>query len=1309
MMQSSSISSSSSGGAMKLSPLLAIFIVILHTPLACQAWTNTPLLSSTPSRLQQQQTLPHERNTIDGSGDNQKLMWWRQTILNVGRKRPTQLFASSNDDDYVSEHQDEAAIMEIADALISTTPSPQPPANNQVNGFVQKAQQAWTSPLNDAPPNDMPLNGDSISAAGGNTNTNTDIDANIYNEEEAKYLTLAKEAWTEFFSDQVSQEEFLNMALDAWRDASLVTTLQQDDAVVVGSLQSVEEEVQSDTTLFVEEQQVESEEHVEINGAQSDTASVEAQEALSFEEEEDNVETTTNEQKWGMPAFLSGLFSGSKKSSDAPAEASFAEENDEEDVPYGLRMKSSSASVLPPPSSSSAPAMDDIATTEKGGDYALNNKINSMKAKSLGEKQMTPPISKGVAPTLKSLDKKQIMPPPSPMNKGFTTPPMNKGVVKGKETSFSGGNKLSSTPTSFLNKGGTKKLGIQGKFAPKKLDIATKKKPQGKRGGLSFLKSDKLSKEYKADKNYNPLNKGVTVEKMKGLKIGQVSKAKSDDDTEASSEAHNKADKSKAPSNASDLPPATKLITAGMTAEEAEIIRKSRLLSEEETAALVEKASLEVTPVIVTEATEASPKVTPTAIISGMTAEEAERARMARLEISDKMKEKIKISAEKKGGVGNMPLKTIPLKGPMPKIPNTINVVSKGMPLKGGISAGAKQPKQPGKGLPFLKKSPSFGLDSTAKTTLPPLPLKEPKGDSDMKKGLSFPPLAKTSLGDAVTKKGFPPLPTLQKDASTIPMKGPIPKAAPSFSMEKKSLPPLPLKGKGNDAGMKKGMGLPPLAKKSFGDGAAAAAPGMKKGFPSAPLTIKGPMSKASHDEGGADESSAPKGHPLKGGVGMSMGEKQAGLPGKGMPFMKKAPSFSMENKTLPPLPLKGKGDDAGMKKGMGLPPLAKKSFGDGAAAAAAPGMKKGFPSAPMPMKGPMSKASDDEASGESESSAPKGHPLKGGVGMSMGEKQAGLPGKGMPFMKKAPGFSMENKTLPPLPLKGKGDDAGMKKGMGLPPLAKKSFGDGAAAGAPGAPGMKKGFPSAPLTMKGPMSKASDEASDDPSAPKGLPTSDVSKDLPRKGGISDTITESEVKAAKTKSNAVVFSPATPLISDGMTAEEAERIRLSRLQAEGETASKPVDEIVQPEDMPTTSKPLDETTSIKDTPTQITEGMTAEEAERARIARDTTTIDLAALQSRIQQLEDPKPTATPRPTINSKSVESADLALLKKTTALLVTKIDSALSHIDKLESKIEGLDEENLQLRRDNTELREELDDLKRTVALIDCLSEVGQ
>eukprot|EP00984_Skeletonema_dohrnii_P032380 scaffold26473_cov138-Skeletonema_dohrnii-CCMP3373.AAC.1 len=70
----------------------------------------------------------------------------------------------------------------------------------------------------------------------------------------------------------------------------------------------------------------------------------------------------------------------------------------------------------------------------------------------------------------------------------------------------------------------------------------------------------------------------------------------------------------------------------------------------------------------------------------------------------------------------------------------------------------------------------------------------------------------------------------------------------------------------------------------------------------------------------------------------------------------------------------------------MGLPPLAKKSFGD--VAAAPGGMKKGFPSAPMPMKGPMSKASDDEASDES--SAPKGLPLKGGMGMSMGEKQSG-------------------------------------------------------------------------------------------------------------------------------------------------------------------------------------------------------------------------------------------------------------------------------------------------------------------------------
>ena len=65
--------------------------------------------------------------------------------------------------------------------------------------------------------------------------------------------------------------------------------------------------------------------------------------------------------------------------------------------------------------------------------------------------------------------------------------------------------------------------------------------------------------------------------------------------------------------------------------------------------------------------------------------------------------------------------------------------------------------------------------------------------------------------------------------------------------------------------------------------------------------------------------------------------------------------------------------------------------------------------------------------------------------------------------------------------------------------------------------------------------------------------------------------------------------------------------------------------------------------------------------------------------------------------------------MKENTALLETKLGSVLSHIDKLESKVEALDKQNLQLRRNNEELREELDELKRTVALMDCLGEVGQ
>eukprot|EP00984_Skeletonema_dohrnii_P038476 scaffold41743_cov133-Skeletonema_dohrnii-CCMP3373.AAC.1 len=453
-------------------------------------------------------------------------------------------------------------------------------------------------------------NDGSSSSSSSSEDTGNDSSSNKDNEE-AKYLTVAKEAWSKFFSSQVSQEDYVTMALDAWRDASMVKLQDADNAVVKSQKE---------------------------DGAKSNIPSAGVK-------EENDVETTSTDKKEGAidagASFFSGLknslFPGSNKSSssDAPTltkggDSSAISEKNEEDVPYGLRAKSSSSDSVPPipsSSSSSAAPMKKSPVVKTGGNSdSLKNFINSVKmGKSLGEKQITPPplmkkgftpptksfgekqitppplMNKGVAPPMKSLGEKQITPPlmkkgltpptkslgekqitPPPLSikKGIAPPkqldttakkdwqgnrgglsflksdklskeykadknynPMNKavtvekikGIVKGKETSISSDKKISSTPPPSLDKGGVK-LGIQGKFAPKKLDTAAKKNWQGNRGGLSFLKSDKLSKEYKADQNYNPMNKAVTVEKIKGLKIGQTGNAKSDDDTEASSE-----------------------------------------------------------------------------------------------------------------------------------------------------------------------------------------------------------------------------------------------------------------------------------------------------------------------------------------------------------------------------------------------------------------------------------------------------------------------------------------------------------------------------------------------------------------------------------------------------------------------------------------------------------------------------------------------------------------------------------------------------------------------------------------------------
>jgi amino-acid N-acetyltransferase len=407
-----------------------------------------------------------------------------------------------------------------------------------------------------------------------------------------------------------------------------------------------------------------------------------------------------------------------------------------------------------------------------------------------------------------------------------------------------------------------------------------------------------------------------------------------------------------------------------------------------------------------------------------------------------------------------------------------------------------------------MKKAPSFSM-SMEKKSMPPLSMKGPWDGAT--KGLGLPPLAKKGFGDgAVGKTGFPSPPMQLKGAvgpisevsdggesvadddndsrapgPGLPLKGgistgvkqpeqaiksmPFMKKAPSFSMsmEKKSMPPLSMKGPWD--GATKGLGLPPLVKKGFGDGAVG-----KTGFPSPPMPLKGAVGPTSEVSDGGEsvadddnDSRAPgPGLPLKGGI--STGVKQPEQAIKSMPFMKKAPSFSMsmEKKSMPPLSMKGPVD--GATKGLGLPPLVKKGFGDGAVG------KTGFPSPPMPLKGavgPISEVSDggeSVADDDNDSRAPgPGLPLKGGI--STGVKQPEQTIKSMPFMKKAPSFSMsmEKKSMPPLSMKGPWD--GATKGLGLPPLAKKGFGDGAVG--------KTGFPSPPMPLKGavgPTSEVSD-------------------------------------------------------------------------------------------------------------------------------------------------------------------------------------------------------------------------------------------
>ncbi len=1215
--------------------------------------------------------------------------------------------------------------------------------------------------------------------SGSSSSSNTNNDSKDSNaNEEAKYLTVAKEAWSKFFSSQISQEDYVSMALDAWRNASSGK-----------SRQEVNDEVDAVSQL--------------------DTLSAGVDE-----------KTKTTEKKEGAAgaSFFSGLtkslFPGANKSTPSKSPAVKTGGNDGESSETSINSIKKGKSlgekkqVTPPP----------LPLLKKGVAPPM---------KSLGEKkqQITPTslplMKKGIVPPTKSLGKKQIMPPPLSIKKGIAPPkqldtaakknwqgnrgglsflksdklsaeykadknynPMNKAVtvekirgMKGKETSISGGKKQSSIPPPSLNKGGVK-LGIQGKFAPKKLETATKKNWQGNRGGLSFLKSDKLSADYKADKNYNPMNKAVTVEKISRLKIGLSGKAKSDDDTEESSE--NDIEEPKELEDDEQLEDATlesalELSSTPPNEAAAEASKIEKWNKESFKPTLKGSESAPATDTDVDEESELSEGKTTTISITDQGGTDVVNPGRAFIPAPRATEEKtgiggsVKFASTKLGFKGGMPLKGGAKKFDSPASGSAKLLASKSGLLKGSI--GAKKfgsssvdgflNKKGSKKIDFSLLKKGGGISKGSK-----LPLQKDGGVSPENegapnmglKGKGFPSKSINGLGANDMSKSSSPGAT-GNAKSTLTSKSAIPKSVQNDAVDTKKAAAKDnrasntvntaqssateliadgmtaeeaerirenrLQGEGNsssnsstrsaaneettsigieegmtaeeaensrnsrlvlsdslkenkeekaESGLKKKPSLPHFATKSTDT--TPPAPTMKKGFPSPPLKMKGPMSKASDDKASADDSSVSKGLSLKGG--MSMGEKRAGPTGKGMPFMKKSGSFSMEKKSLTPLPMKGKGDDGGLKKGMGMPPLAKKSFGDGATAP--PMMKKGFPSAPLKMKGPMSKASDDnddEASAD-DSTVSKGLPMKGG--MSMVKQQAGLPGKGMPFMKKSGSFSMEKKSLPPLPLKGKGDDGGLKKGMGMPPLAKKSFGDGATATAPV---MKEGFSSALLKVK-----------------EGFPSSSLTpKSVTKKGQLSKS--EKSLFASdlslKSKSSDdgkldLKSTKASPekLDKEGMTADEAEKIRKNRLLTEEERSSKVLDEFIQP-----------------DTSTAITEGMTAEEAERARLARDTTTIDLAVLQSRIRQL-DPASTATPRPTQKSTSTEKTELKQLKATTARMETEVESVLSQIDNLESKIEVLDKENLQLRRDNIELREELDDLKRSVALLDALSQVG-
>eukprot|EP00985_Skeletonema_marinoi_P012603 scaffold6102_cov117-Skeletonema_marinoi.AAC.3 len=990
--------------------------------------------------------------------------------------------------------------------------SPQPP--QQLPPKVAKSPSLFLKEFakSNAPPfmpkqeggtvNTNTNDGSSISSSSSGSDTDNDGSSNNHNEE-AKYLTVAKEAWSKFFSSQVSQEDYVTMALDAWRDASMVKSHDADNAVVTSQKE---------------------------DGAQSNTPS-------SGVKEENDVDTSSTDKKEGAidagASFFSGLknslFPGSNKSSsDAPAtltkggdSSAISEKKNEEDVPYGLRAKSSSSDSVPPPlsSSSSAAPIEKSPPGKTGGNSdSLKNFINSVKkkGKSLGEKQITPPplMKKGFTPPMKSLGEKQITPPPlmnkgvappmkslgekqtTPplMKKGFTPPtkslgekqislpplsikkgiappkqldatakknwqgnrgglsflksdklskeykadknynPMNKavtvekikGIVKGEETSISGGKELSSTPPPSLDKGGVK-LGIQGKFAPKKLDSAAKKNWQGNRGGLSFLKSDKLSKEYKADQNYNPMNKAVTVEKIKGLKIGQTGKAKSDDDTEASSEdgeeeLEESEDDEEEPEETTlfSTPELSSAPLDETAVEKDEASKIERWNKESFKPTLKGSESAPITNTDADVESELPEGKTTTISITdqggtdvvnpGRAFIPAPKATEEKAGIGGGVKFAVKFGTTKLGMKGGMPLKggskTIGgsakllasksgmLKGSIgakkfgsPSIGGLLNKgnskkIDFSLLKKGGISKGSK--------LPFQK---SGGVAADVKSTPNMRGLKSKGAPLQPNNVLSPNDTSKSSLPSA-TGKANPPL-SINK--SSTPKLSMPPKTAQTKAVEAKKAASEGTPDKTNTSGGRSNTAAPPPATKLISDGMTA----------EEAEKIRMSRFKTGEEDGGEastplDKTASKQDTPTH--ITEDMTAEEAERVRKArleiadsmkvkLETRKKTEEADIQtpksttsndlNAVSKGLPLKG-GMSLGEKQPTPskteMPFFAKKSLGDNAADAG--GMKKGFPSAPMPMKGPMSKASDnDEASDESESSAPKGLPLKGGMG----------------------------------------------------------------------------------------------------------------------------------------------------------------------------------------------------------------------------------------------------------------------------------------------------------------------------------------